>query len=334
MSPSPRLAPASPSRCFGAPIPLPHRPSGATPRRSSSTAFARAHVSTSSPRWSAASTAAVCGATARRPTRTSPSAAPCSRIRELGGSVNLWVSALDSVAGVITLSSGVSADQLDRWRQSIERALRSRGCARAGVAVDDAVGPPGSHASAHVARRPRREGGVGEPGGRPRARRMGPARGSRRAHSRPEPRQASLPQAHEKAPLRVLQHVVPHHRTLIAQRSGAGCAPGSGSAHRHRVRPRPVIRRTTPPGRARACARRNRSALAAASLTVWPCRSNVASGERSVQSGIGCHSDGEYAYLHFDPSRRAGPAARIAYSRPLFSTSSAAASTSPSPTYC
>jgi hypothetical protein len=39
----------------------------------------------------------------------------------LGGSVSLWVSAIDSVAGVITLSSGVSADQLDRWRQLIER---------------------------------------------------------------------------------------------------------------------------------------------------------------------------------------------------------------------
>jgi len=39
---------------------------------------------------------------------------------ELGGSVNLWVSALDSIAAVMTLSSGVSADQLDSWRQSIE----------------------------------------------------------------------------------------------------------------------------------------------------------------------------------------------------------------------
>jgi hypothetical protein len=40
---------------------------------------------------------------------------------ELGGAVNLWVSAVDSVASVITLSSGVGADQLDRWRQTIER---------------------------------------------------------------------------------------------------------------------------------------------------------------------------------------------------------------------
>ena len=40
---------------------------------------------------------------------------------ELGGAVNLWVSAVDSVASVITISSGVAADQLDRWRQAIER---------------------------------------------------------------------------------------------------------------------------------------------------------------------------------------------------------------------
>ena len=40
---------------------------------------------------------------------------------ELGERVNLWVSAIDSVASVITLSSSVSASQLDRWRQTIER---------------------------------------------------------------------------------------------------------------------------------------------------------------------------------------------------------------------
>jgi hypothetical protein len=39
---------------------------------------------------------------------------------ELGGSVNLWVSAMDSVSGVITLSGSVTADQLDRWREAIE----------------------------------------------------------------------------------------------------------------------------------------------------------------------------------------------------------------------
>jgi hypothetical protein len=40
---------------------------------------------------------------------------------ELGQRVSLWVSAVDSVAGVITLSSSVGADQLDRWRQAIEQ---------------------------------------------------------------------------------------------------------------------------------------------------------------------------------------------------------------------
>jgi hypothetical protein len=39
----------------------------------------------------------------------------------LGGAVDLWISAVDSVASIITLSSGVDADQLDRWRQTIER---------------------------------------------------------------------------------------------------------------------------------------------------------------------------------------------------------------------
>ncbi|HKT60985.1 MAG TPA: hypothetical protein VJQ46_13120 [Gemmatimonadales bacterium] len=39
----------------------------------------------------------------------------------LGGPLKLWVSAMDSVAGIITLSSDVTADQLDRWRASIER---------------------------------------------------------------------------------------------------------------------------------------------------------------------------------------------------------------------
>ena len=39
----------------------------------------------------------------------------------LGGPVNLWVSAIDSVAGVITLSGTVAAGQLDGWRETIER---------------------------------------------------------------------------------------------------------------------------------------------------------------------------------------------------------------------
>jgi hypothetical protein len=39
---------------------------------------------------------------------------------ELGRPVDLWVSAMDSVAGVITLSAGVDAVGLDRWRRRIE----------------------------------------------------------------------------------------------------------------------------------------------------------------------------------------------------------------------
>jgi hypothetical protein len=39
----------------------------------------------------------------------------------LGGPVSLWISAIDSVAGVITISGGVAPDQLDRWREAVER---------------------------------------------------------------------------------------------------------------------------------------------------------------------------------------------------------------------
>jgi hypothetical protein len=38
----------------------------------------------------------------------------------LGGAVEIWVSAIDSVAGVITLSATVDAGRLDRWRTGIE----------------------------------------------------------------------------------------------------------------------------------------------------------------------------------------------------------------------
>jgi len=37
-----------------------------------------------------------------------------------GGSLDLWVSAMDSMAGVITLSGVVSPGQLERWRGSLE----------------------------------------------------------------------------------------------------------------------------------------------------------------------------------------------------------------------
>ncbi len=39
---------------------------------------------------------------------------------ELGGPVELWVSAVDSVSGVLTLSGEVAADQLDAWRRHLE----------------------------------------------------------------------------------------------------------------------------------------------------------------------------------------------------------------------
>jgi hypothetical protein len=39
----------------------------------------------------------------------------------LGGPVSLWISAIDSVAGVITISGGVAPAQLDRWRGAVER---------------------------------------------------------------------------------------------------------------------------------------------------------------------------------------------------------------------
>jgi hypothetical protein len=38
----------------------------------------------------------------------------------LGGPVEVWISAIDSVAGIITLSGGVSSIQLDRWRAGLE----------------------------------------------------------------------------------------------------------------------------------------------------------------------------------------------------------------------
>jgi hypothetical protein len=40
--------------------------------------------------------------------------------QESGGSVELWVSAMDSLAGVITLSGVVAPGQLERWRETLE----------------------------------------------------------------------------------------------------------------------------------------------------------------------------------------------------------------------
>jgi hypothetical protein len=39
---------------------------------------------------------------------------------ELGEVVNLWISAIDSAAGVMTLSGRVAPEQLERWRQSLQ----------------------------------------------------------------------------------------------------------------------------------------------------------------------------------------------------------------------
>jgi hypothetical protein len=39
---------------------------------------------------------------------------------ELGGVVDLWVSAIDSAAGVITISGTVAPEQLERWRRILQ----------------------------------------------------------------------------------------------------------------------------------------------------------------------------------------------------------------------
>lgn len=39
----------------------------------------------------------------------------------LGGPVRLWISAIDSVASVITLSAPVAPGRLERWRRALER---------------------------------------------------------------------------------------------------------------------------------------------------------------------------------------------------------------------
>ena len=39
----------------------------------------------------------------------------------LGGPVSLWISTVDSIASVITISGGVAPDQLERWREAVER---------------------------------------------------------------------------------------------------------------------------------------------------------------------------------------------------------------------
>lgn len=41
---------------------------------------------------------------------------------ELGGVVDLWISAIDSVAGIITISADLDSERLDRWRDGIVRS--------------------------------------------------------------------------------------------------------------------------------------------------------------------------------------------------------------------
>ena len=43
------------------------------------------------------------------------------QLADLGGPVDVWLSAVDSVSSVITLSGDGSGGQVDRWRRSIER---------------------------------------------------------------------------------------------------------------------------------------------------------------------------------------------------------------------
>ena len=168
-------------------------------------------------------------------------------------SVNLWVSAIDSAAGVITLSAAVDSSALGALAPRSGAALRPGRGRSAGRSVDDAVGAPRPDAPAHLAHGARGAHRVGEPGRRPRARCLGS--GSQRG---------IILQPNEKAPFGVLQHVVAHHRSLFAQ-------PPSSVRTRVRIgappppRPRPVTIRTAAPGGPCACARRNRSALATAS---------------------------------------------------------------------
>jgi hypothetical protein len=43
------------------------------------------------------------------------------QLADLGGAVDLWVSAVDSVASVMTISGYGSGGQVDRWRRALER---------------------------------------------------------------------------------------------------------------------------------------------------------------------------------------------------------------------
>jgi len=49
------------------------------------------------------------------------------QLADLGGAVDLWVSAVDSVASVMTISGYGSGGQVDRWRRGLERRYGSVG---------------------------------------------------------------------------------------------------------------------------------------------------------------------------------------------------------------
>lgn len=58
-----------------------------------------------------------------RQSRTDPRVHECrASLRELefGATVDLWASAMDSLAGVMTLSARVEPHQLERWREALE----------------------------------------------------------------------------------------------------------------------------------------------------------------------------------------------------------------------
>lgn len=60
-----------------------------------------------------------------RLSRVDPRVSECRAIlsdRETGRSVELWVSAIDSLAGVITLSGVVAPGQLENWRDMLEKS--------------------------------------------------------------------------------------------------------------------------------------------------------------------------------------------------------------------
>jgi hypothetical protein len=56
-----------------------------------------------------------------RRSRVDPRVLECrAALQEMGSTVEVWVSAIDSAAGIITLSTLVAPDQLDRLRQDLQ----------------------------------------------------------------------------------------------------------------------------------------------------------------------------------------------------------------------